>query len=300
MKFTRVLLAALFCGALVLAPTLADARAGGGKSMGSRGYNTYQQTPAKPLDRSVTQPRTTQPSAVQPGTAAGSGMMGRSPFMTGLMGGLLGAGLMGLLFSNSAWASEGSGAAGMLGMFLQFLLIGGAAYLGYVLLRRVFGGAPAMAGAGTQRAALGGAAMPHGDAAPSAGPEVTDQDRASFAALLTGIQAAWSEGDLAKLRALATPEMVSYFAEDMAETASSRVRNVVRDVELVKGDVVDHWVEGNRQYATAVMTWRAIDYKERDGQVIEGDPREPVEATEAWTFLRVRGGDWLLSAIQQV
>ncbi len=36
------------------------------------------------------------------------------------------------------------------------------------------------------------------------------------------------------------------------------------------------------------------------GIVVGGDPRTPVEAEEVWTFVRPRGGDWLLSAIQQV
>jgi hypothetical protein len=31
-----------------------------------------------------------------------------------------------------------------------------------------------------------------------------------------------------------------------------------------------------------------------------GDPRRPVEAEEMWTFARRRGGQWLLSAIQQI
>jgi predicted lipid-binding transport protein (Tim44 family) len=35
-------------------------------------------------------------------------------------------------------------------------------------------------------------------------------------------------------------------------------------------------------------------------RVISGDPRVPVEQEELWTFVRRRGGNWLLSAIQQV
>jgi predicted lipid-binding transport protein (Tim44 family) len=33
------------------------------------------------------------------------------------------------------------------------------------------------------------------------------------------------------------------------------------------------------------------------GRVVEGG--SPSEATELWTFMRARGGSWLLSAIQQ-
>ncbi len=34
------------------------------------------------------------------------------------------------------------------------------------------------------------------------------------------------------------------------------------------------------------------------GQVVDGSDT-PQEATEVWTFMRSRGGSWLLSAIQQ-
>ncbi|MBL8705665.1 MAG: TIM44-like domain-containing protein [Rhodospirillales bacterium] len=320
----RGILAAVLGAALILAPALAEARAGGGKSSGSRGSQTFQSTPAKPIERSITQPGspgaqpgggmintaprpTGQPGMAQPGMAAASrgGMFG-SPFMTGLMGGFLGAGLAGMIFGNSAHAmgAEGSGAGGMIGMLLQFAMIGGLAYLGFALFRRFTGaGRPAEAAAGANGNArsmpFGG--MGGGDVATvEAGPEITEDDRRAFGESLMQIQKAWSEGDLAALKRLATPEMVSYFAEDRTDAESRGERNVVDRLELLKGDVVDNWVEGNRQYATAVMTWSAIDYVERDGQVISGDRHTPVEATEAWTFLRTQGGQWLLSAIQQI
>jgi len=313
----RSVLAAMLALGLLLAPDYADARAGGSKSFGSRGGQTYAPTPAKPIERSVTAPKPTQP-AVQPGSAgtgvgspARGGLFG-SPMMTGILGGLLGAGLFGMLFSGSAFAAEGaSGAAGLFGMLLQFALIAAAVWLGVTLFRRMFGQAqPRPAGASLGSASFGhgmpldtgmGGARPAGfDVAPQAGPEVTDADRQEFGRILAETQAAWSEGDLVRLRSLATPEMVSYFAEDQAEAASRGERNVVRDPALLKGDVVENWVEGDRQYATAVMTWRAIDYVERDGKLVSGDAQAAVEATEAWTFMRIQGGRWLLSAIQQI
>ena len=241
--FMRGILAAVLGAALILAPALAEARAGGGKSSGSRGSQTFQSTPAKPIERSVTQPgavpgaqpgggainnapRPGQPGMAQPGMAAASrgGMFG-SPFMTGLMGGFLGAGLAGMIFGNSAHAmgAEGSGAGGMIGMLLQFAMIGGLAYLGFALFRRFTGAnRPAEAAAGADGNAR---AMPFGagggDApAVEAGPEVTDEDRREFGETLVKIQKAWSEGDLAALKRLATPEMVSYFAEDRTDAES--------------------------------------------------------------------------------
>jgi predicted lipid-binding transport protein (Tim44 family) len=37
-------------------------------------------------------------------------------------------------------------------------------------------------------------------------------------------------------------------------------------------------------------------FDRESGRVVEGGPDE---ATEIWTFMRARGGHWLLSAIQQ-
>jgi predicted lipid-binding transport protein (Tim44 family) len=34
------------------------------------------------------------------------------------------------------------------------------------------------------------------------------------------------------------------------------------------------------------------------GNVVSGDPEAVTEATELWTFVRPRNGDWKLSAIQ--
>ena len=114
-------------------------------------------------------------------------------------------------------------------------------------------------------------------------------------------------GDLGRLRQLMTPEMIGYFSQELTRNASQGVQNVVSDVQLVKGDVTEAWEEGDLEYATAAMRWRAHDYVVRldggtgnTGQIVSGDPRSYVEAEELWTFVRRSGGRWLLSAIQQV
>ena len=53
----RVLLSLFFCLTLALAPSLAEARAGGGKSsFGSRGARTFEQNSAAPITRSANPP----------------------------------------------------------------------------------------------------------------------------------------------------------------------------------------------------------------------------------------------------
>ena len=118
--------------------------------------------------------------------------------------------------------------------------------------------------------------------------------------MLKGIQAAWSAHDLNGLQAMATPEMVSYFAEQLSEQVSRGVRNVVADVRLVSGDLAQAWAEQGRDYATVAMRFSMIDVtRDAAGRVVDGSPDEHVTATEIWTFVRSRGGHWILSAIQQ-
>ena len=136
---------------------------------------------------------------------------------------------------------------------------------------------------------------------------VTDDDLGALQAIHTAVQEAWSEGEMGRLRGLMTPEMLGYFSEELTRNVSQGVRNIVTGVQLLKGDVSEAWEEGDLQYATAYLRWRANDYVVRSGRtpgdpdwLFSGDPRSPVEAEEMWTFVRRRGGNWLLSAIQQV
>jgi len=74
----------------------------------------------------------------------------------------------------------------------------------------------------------------------------------------------------------------------------------VSQVRLLSGDLAEAWAEGDREYATVAMKFGMIDVTvDGSGRVVDGDPNTPTTATEVWTFLRVRGGPWVVSAIQQ-
>ena len=113
------------------------------------------------------------------------------------------------------------------------------------------------------------------------------------------MQAAFSAEDLNALRAKVTPEMVSYFAEQLAENSSRGLVNRVTGVKLLQGDLAEAWREGDAEYATVAMRFALNDsmVERASGRTVEGG--SPGEVTELWTFRRARGGDWLLSAIQQ-
>src|SRR4029079_4016689 len=99
----------------------------------------------------------------------------------------------------------------------------------------------------------------------------------------------------------ATPEMVGYFSEQLSANASRGVENRVEAVKLEQGDLAEAWRAGDVDYENVAMRFSMVDVTRRiaDGTVVEGDPQVRTEATEVWTFLRSRGGNWILSAIQQ-
>jgi predicted lipid-binding transport protein (Tim44 family) len=297
----RILAALFFCLTLALAPSLAEARAGssfGGSSsgMGSRGARSFENNGAAPLTRSMNPtPQATSPfsGATSPAFGGGS-FFQRHPFMSGLAGGFLGS----MLFS-------GMGGMGhVFGGLLTFLIIG---LLIFVVVRLFTGGFSSAGAGGGMPRSVGAAAAPA--AAHYRGQDTTvgDADLNAFQQIHGAVQEAWGRADLGRLRPVMTPEMLSYFSEELTRNTSQGVQNIVSDVRLLKGDISESWEEGDLQYATAYMQWSAVDYMARLGRspgqpdyLVSGDPKTPVEAEEVWTFVRRRGGNWLLSAIQQV
>lgn len=264
--------------------------------MGSRGSRTFEPNGAGPITRSmVPMPHAASPfGAPAYGYGYGGSFFQRHPFLTGLFGGWLGS----MLF-------HGMGGFGFLfGGLFHLLIIG---LLIWLLVRLFAGGFSSWAGGGAGMPRSAGAAaapMPHFRGRDTT---VSDSDLNAFQSIHAAVQEAWSRGDLGRMRQLMTPEMVGYFSEELTRNASQGVQNIVSNVRLLKGDVTEAWEEGDLQYATAYMRWRAIDHVVRLGhapgmpdQMIRGDPRVPVEEEEVWTFVRRRGGNWLLSAIQQV
>jgi len=230
----------------------------------------------------------------------GSGLMG------GLAGGLLGVGLGSLLMGHGFFGGGGGG-FGFIGILLQFALL---FFVGRWLFRRFVGRSqPAMAGMprmgapapqAQPQAMSGIAGNGFGSGASSAPVTIGPADYQAFDRTLQDVQAAWSTQNITALQQLATPEMVSYFADQLADQASKGVRNTVTDVRLEKGDLAEAWSEMGREYASVAMRFSMLDVtRDSSGRVVDGDVAERNLATEVWTFVRAPSGRWLLSAIQQ-
>ena len=300
--------------ALVLAPTLADAAAGRSSSMGSRGSRTNTAPPATstapgtaaPMQRTTTQPST--PAAAGAAAAPSRGMFGGG-LMGGLMGGLLGAGLIGMLMGGG-FLSGMAGFAGFMGLLLQVGLVAAVIYFAVRFFRRR--SQPAMAAGpefAERQAAPADANAMHrtgmgmgaaGTATAAAPVAIDAADFQAFEALLKSVQDAWSDGNEGALRAFTTPEMASYFGEQLSEMQTQGLRNEVRDVKLEQGDLAESWSENGQDYATVAMRFSSTDItRDRTGHVVQGDAAVRAMTTEVWTFLRHPGEKWVLSAIQQ-
>jgi uncharacterized membrane protein len=280
----RVWLALMFSLTLALTPSLAEARAGRGfgssfSSMGSRGLRSFDGSGTTPFSA--------------PSPYSGGSFFSRHPFVTGIFGGFLGS----MLFGGGLFGH-------MLGGLFSLLIIGSLIFL---FLRLMSGGLLAAGGRMMPRSVGAAAAPMQQQRYRGRDIYIGDADLSAFQSLHAAIQNAWGHGDLDQLRQLLTPEMWNYFSRELTKNSSQGVENRVSNVNLVKAELTEGWEEGDMQYATAYMRWTALDYTMRVGMppsnpnaIVAGDPRVPTEAEEVWTFVRRRGGHWLLSSIQQV
>jgi predicted lipid-binding transport protein (Tim44 family) len=325
-RFTLAL-GALAAAFFMIAADVADARSR--VSGGSRGTRTYSAPPAtttaptaRPMERTMTQPSNPGANvAARPGvpaTSPAAGLMSRPGFMGGMFAGLLGAGLIGLLLGGGLTGGLG-GLASFLGLALQ---VGIIALIGWLLFnwwqRRNqpatamgpamrdmpnqrpsynFGGTGGGLGSGLG-SGLGGSGA--ANARPSNPDEIgtTPADFEAFERLLGEVQTAYGAEDIGKLRNLVTPEMLSYYLEDFNANASRGVINRLSDIKLEQGDPAESWREGDTEYCTVAVRYSMKDemVDRTSGRVIEGGPDE---AVEIWTFMRARGGNWIVSAVQQ-
>ena len=232
--------------------------------------------------------------------------------MAGLRVGLLGAGLFGMLMGDGFLGGL-AGFASIFGLLLQVGLIVGRRHpdvsAGGSAARsrsRLIAGMPRQMADAAAAAAFRARRLrriwrrQRRRAAPAEPLEIKPEDFDTFERLLGEIQTAYGREDLAALRSRLTPEMLSYYAEELSENASRGVVNELSDVKLLQGDLAEAWREGDKEYASVAMRYSLIDrYVDRaTGKAAEGNDA-PQEATEVWTFTRAPGGNWLLSAIQQ-
>ena len=302
-------LIALLAIAATLAFVAVEATAAPRMNSGSRGNRTYSAPPptatspntARPIERSVTRPDQPGAAIARPATPASQpgGLFNRPGMLGGLAAGFLGAGLIGLLAGHGFMGGL-AGIASFIGLLLQVGLVVIVATLAWRWWQRRSQPASAFVGGSALRAMGVNVAQPLAGSAAEAPIEIKPEDFDAFERTLIEVQTAYSNEDLGALRLRVTPEMLSYYSEELSTNASRGVDNKLTDVKLLQGDLAEAWREGDDEYATVAMRYQQVDktVDRASGHVIDGGDT-PDEGVEYWTFRRARNAAWMVSAIQQ-
>ena len=270
----------------------AEARRGG--SFGSRGTRTYSAPRSSytspgytpPIQNSMTaRPAFTPSPSYAPSYGSQFGQRSRfGGFGGGFLGGLVAGGLVGGLMGHGFGGGWGGGGYG-----------GGMG-----------GGLPGTSNFNGGGAAFGGGyngaqTPPYAPQGPALEIPINQTDMDAFTHLLIEVQDAFGHEDYGRLRAVTTPEVMGFLAEELSGNATHGRRNDVTGTRLITSDVAEAWREGDADYATVALRYESIDVmRDRNtNAVVEGDPDKPTATTELWTYVRHGADPWKLSAIQE-
>jgi predicted lipid-binding transport protein (Tim44 family) len=109
---------------------------------------------------------------------------------------------------------------------------------------------------------------------------------------------AFAEGDLKTLRSLLNDEVYDNFsaAVQQREDANEELETTVIGVK--KADIIEARVEGRMAFVTLKFLSEQVNVtRDKDGEVIDGDPNRVTEITDIWTFARntrARDPNWTL------
>lgn len=302
---------ALFLASGFLMETDAHARAGGGRSMGSRGSRSYSvpgRTYSQPSPSRQQPGQPYRPPAPTPQPAGGG-------FLRSMAGGVLGGMLGGMLFRGMGFGGGGWGGAGGGGFgLIEILLIVG---LGYLIFRIVKGkrqettsySEPYDQGGYAPREKVT-ELYPRVDDADAGLANIRQMDPSfdemrfndNVMDIFFKVQSAWMNRDLAPATGLMTDEMRRIFQEDMDGLLREKRTNRLENIAVRNVEVEEAWQEAGQDFITALIYANLLDYTTEDatGQVISGSKTEPVKFEEYWTFTRPVGNNpWKLSAINQ-
>ncbi len=304
-KIFTILAALLFISVPILEMD-AHARAGGGRSFGSRGSGSFSRP-----SRSYSQPAQSPLNRPAPSQQGGG-------FLRSMAGGLVGGVLGGMLFRSLGFGGGGAGGGGI-GLF-EIILLAGIGYMIYAMIRK------RRASANAANSTFNLERTPSYDSmAPVAGNYQNDAVAGDVAGGLANIrqmdptfdegrfndtvmdiffkiQGAWMHRDLAPVGGLLTDEMKKFFQDDIDTLKREKKINKLENIAVRSVEVEEAWQESGQDFITARIYANLLDYTTDDttGAVISGSTTDPVKFEEYWTFNRAVGNNpWKLSAINQ-
>ena len=306
LKVFTVLAAVMFLSVTVM-EFKAHARAGGSRSMGSRGSRSYSQ-PASPSSQPRPQQAAPSPSFQQP--AAGG-------FMRSMAGGIVGGMVGGMLFRSLGFGGMGGGMGGGIGLF-EIILLAGIGYLIYRYIKKKR--ADSSMNSFEPELYRGGNVTPinqeyqpqqisdNGDVETGLAhirqfDSYFDENRYNDLVMdnFFKIQGAWMSRDLMPVQGLLTDEMRRVFQSDLDKLIRDKQINRLENIAVRKVEIVEAWQESGQDYINTLIYANLLDYTtDETGAVLSGSKSDPIKFEEYWTFTRPVGNNpWKLSAIDQ-
>lgn len=302
--------------------SVAFARAGGGRSSGSRGFSsgsgkTYQRTAPTRTPSSAQQPSTQAPPIQQPQQSFGRSLL------YGIGGGLMGGMIGSMLFGGRGHAgSEGAGGGGFgFGDIIILLVIAGIIYFVYKKYRTRKAEEMQMSAAGAGYSTAYSYNEPLPEPAYESASRQEDMvsqglrhikemdssfDKNRFKELAEDnffkIQTGWTKRDLSSVRSLLTPRMLNTFQTDINGYLNKKHINRLENIAMRQIEIVDAVQDQGEEYITVKFLASILDYTidESNNNIISGSSSDPVKFLEYWTFTRKVGdGNWLLAGITQ-
>jgi len=305
--------------------SLAFARAGGGRSSGSRGFSsggtsggTYRSAPSSPMGGYQQRPTTPTPSAPAPTTPS----FGRS-LLYGIGGGLIGGAIGSMLFGGHGFAGGGGGWGGGGFGFGDIMILLVVAGIVYFIVKRFRAQRQqqmemSSAGAGYNQSYAYNEPVYDQPYEPAHQEDRVTQglryikemdaafDKDKFKEYVEDnffrIQSAWTKRDISGVRSLLAPQMVDVFQNDINNYVANRQFNRLENIAVREVEVVDAGQDQGEEYITVKFLASLLDYTvdEATNKTISGSTTDPVKFLEYWTFQRKIGQrDWLLGGITQ-
>ncbi len=310
---------AMFFLSCIVLETAAEARAGGGRSMGSRGFSSGSRSSGGSYNRS-TPYNTTNPTRQQaPNPQQPNPYSPRRSFLYGLGGGLMGGMIGNMLFGRSGYGGMGGYGGGGFGFgdIIILLIIAGIIYFVYKRYKatrqmQMSGVSPAGYGSYTYnepaydvsytpQPALGSASdgIRHIAALDPAFNEQSFRDTSED--LFFKIQGGWTRRDISGIAGLLTPQMRDIFQGDISRYLEEKKVNRLENIAVRQVEIVDAVQDEGEEFITVRYTASLLDFTtDEAGTVLSGSPTEPVKFLEYWTYARKVGErDWRLAAITQ-
>jgi predicted lipid-binding transport protein (Tim44 family) len=310
-RLFTIVMALLFAGFLLVEES-AQARVGGGGSIGSRGSRSYSQPVAPPSQTPSRQYAPSQPS----GTPYGQPSPGFGGFGRSMLGGIAGGMLGGMLFRSLGFGGGYGGGGGGIGLF-EILLLAGIGYLIYRFIKRRRDGESAYSEPGRvinindyQSQGQSQSYLPPQDDLGDGLSHIRQMDPSFDERRFNDtvmdhffkIQGAWMNRDLSSVSSLLTDEMRSIMQKDVDTLIREKRVNRLENIAVRSVEISEAWQESGKDYITAMVYANLLDYTTDDstGAVLSGSKTDPVKFEEYWTFTRPVGNNpWKLSAIDQ-